>query len=514
VGQLSDSAGQAGPHARQCFQALGADGNAALLAHAVHALFVRNERPFEVLAGTPRLVQQCDHPLALISDGGALRIMLVVAVGRLGGRDDPGVLELEPSDVDGVSRQILQQPLKRLGHVKTNTARPAPLPQIGGVAQRPFNRVLGLGNLVCELLRVASDGSVVARQVRRQGRQGNGHRLPLTSQVGKRQRQEGRHRAVQIVGRGVGLGGQENQCVLWLAKIPERAGHLDDGTPTTFAHQACVDRGRVQRNCAIWVARGVKRCTTLEQPDGASRRQFGDQGVDAAEEIVRGVTIHFGPEFRNLFLPIGGRDTHTFSISDHGPSCILRIPEARSTQQPVVCPTLPLLARERVAGDLTKHRLRALYLGNRHPHSRELDGGDPMTNNFRVAALPTLELDLIRARGVDDFGNSLVVTVNHDEGGAPLRCCLQEAAVGERVALIAYQPAAVGGAYAEVGPVFIHADPCSGYGDGDSYPAGFRARHQLFRAYDADGRQVDNQIIEGQHAEAAIAELFARPEVG
>lgn len=136
-----------------------------------------------------------------------------------------------------------------------------------------------------------------------------------------------------------------------------------------------------------------------------------------------------------------------------------------------------------------------------------------MTNNFRVAALPTLELDLIRARGVDDFGNSLVVTVNHDEGGAPLRCCLQEAAVGERVALIAYQPAAVGGAYAEVGPVFIHADPCSGYGDGDSYPAGFRARRQLFRAYDADGRQVDNQIVEGQHAEAAIAELFARPEV-
>lgn len=134
-----------------------------------------------------------------------------------------------------------------------------------------------------------------------------------------------------------------------------------------------------------------------------------------------------------------------------------------------------------------------------------------MTNSFRVAALPTSDLDRIRARQVDDFGNSLVV--NPDEAGAPLRCCLREAAVGERVTLIAYQPAAVGGPYAEVGPVFIHADPCGGYGDGGAYPAGFRRRRQLFRAYDADGRQVDNQIVDGRYAEAAIADLFARSDV-
>lgn len=136
-----------------------------------------------------------------------------------------------------------------------------------------------------------------------------------------------------------------------------------------------------------------------------------------------------------------------------------------------------------------------------------------MTTRFRVTALPSADLDRIRGRGVDDFDNSLVVTVNGEEGGAPLRCCLREASVGERVALIAYQPAIVGGAYAEVGPVFIHADPCAGYNDGDAYPAGFRHRRQLFRSYDADGRQVDNSIVDGQDAESAIGDLFARSAV-
>lgn len=136
-----------------------------------------------------------------------------------------------------------------------------------------------------------------------------------------------------------------------------------------------------------------------------------------------------------------------------------------------------------------------------------------MTANFRVAALPAAELDRIRARGTDDFGNPLIVTVQDDEGGRPLRCCLQEASVGARVALIAYRPAAIGGAYAEVGPIFIHADRCPGYDTHGEYPPGFRHRQQLLRAYDADGSAVANHITEGSDAEAAITGLFGRSDV-
>ncbi len=134
-------------------------------------------------------------------------------------------------------------------------------------------------------------------------------------------------------------------------------------------------------------------------------------------------------------------------------------------------------------------------------------------SDFHVQALPAPDLDRIRDRGVDDFGNDLVVMTEADDGGTPLRCCLREAAPGERYALIAWQPAPVRSAYSEVGPVFIHADRCKGYPDVETYPEGFRRRSQLFRSYDANGWQVDNRIVEGRDAEAAITDLFARPEV-
>ncbi len=136
-----------------------------------------------------------------------------------------------------------------------------------------------------------------------------------------------------------------------------------------------------------------------------------------------------------------------------------------------------------------------------------------MTATFHVSALPPTTLDRIRSRGVDDFGNPVIVNVKEKEGGTPLRCCLRDATVGERFALIAYRPSSIGGAYAEVGPVFVHADRCDGYDRPHALPTGFRHRRQLLRSYDAQGRQVDNRIVEGRDTEGAIGELFARPEV-
>jgi hypothetical protein len=135
------------------------------------------------------------------------------------------------------------------------------------------------------------------------------------------------------------------------------------------------------------------------------------------------------------------------------------------------------------------------------------------THIFTIAAIPPDYLDRIRAQGQDDFGNPIVAFSNQDEGQAPLRCCLRDAAAGERVALIAYRPAERGGPYAEVGPVFVHADRCEGYLDETAYPPGFRHRRQLFRSYDHEGQQVGNRIVESAEVNSAIAELLARPQV-
>jgi hypothetical protein len=129
---------------------------------------------------------------------------------------------------------------------------------------------------------------------------------------------------------------------------------------------------------------------------------------------------------------------------------------------------------------------------------------------FRVCPVPADYLGGVRARGIDDFGNPVVA--REAQGGEPLRCCLRDADVGEQIALMAYQPSSIGGPYAEVGPIFIHADACRGW-TGDGYPDGVLHRQQLLRAYDATGSQVDNLIVEPGQAETGINTLLADPGV-
>ena len=103
---------------------------------------------------------------------------------------------------------------------------------------------------------------------------------------------------------------------------------------------------------------------------------------------------------------------------------------------------------------------------------------------IQVSALPT-SLPVVSARVLTD-----------SEGGAPLRCCLRDSRAGEKIRLGSVVPPGPQGAYAEAGPVFLHADPCSGPASTD-YPDAFRTRRQVFRSYDASG-----QILGGEIAEA------------
>jgi hypothetical protein len=127
--------------------------------------------------------------------------------------------------------------------------------------------------------------------------------------------------------------------------------------------------------------------------------------------------------------------------------------------------------------------------------------------------IPPAELQQIRAAGVDEAGNRLTVQVD-TTGGSPLRCCLCESAPGDRVLLIAYTPPGTRGAYAERGPVFIHAEPCRGYLTPGRYPPALSHRQQVVRAYDRDGRICDGVLVsDGQHAMPVIGELLGRADV-
>lgn len=145
------------------------------------------------------------------------------------------------------------------------------------------------------------------------------------------------------------------------------------------------------------------------------------------------------------------------------------------------------------------------------PHAGQTPAGAAAA--FRFEPIRAATLDGIRAARVDEAGNRLTVQTD-TEGGSPLRCCLRETVPGERVLLIAYTPPGGRGAYAERGPVFIHAEPCAGYRTPDRYPAGLSHRQQVVRAYDRDGRIAGGVLVEdGEHARPVIGEMLARPEV-
>jgi hypothetical protein len=139
--------------------------------------------------------------------------------------------------------------------------------------------------------------------------------------------------------------------------------------------------------------------------------------------------------------------------------------------------------------------------------------GSPAAGRLIFEPIPPATLQQIRAAGTDEAGNQVSVRVV-TEGGSPVRCCLREAVPGDRLLLIAYTPPGTAGAYAERGPVFIHAEPCDGYRTPDRYPPGLSHRQQVVRAYNHDGQIADGVLAsDGEHATAVIRDLLARPGV-
>lgn len=142
---------------------------------------------------------------------------------------------------------------------------------------------------------------------------------------------------------------------------------------------------------------------------------------------------------------------------------------------------------------------------------------------FEVLAID--EDVVAQLRVADDAGNALRVKVE-EEGGSPLRCCLRASRPGERVALVSYAPlrrwakanGAEPGAYDEVGPVFIHAEPCGGPAS-SGYPEDFLGAPRVFRAYRADGsilrgRAASGDVLKDQEgAVQVLSRMLADPQV-
>lgn len=98
-----------------------------------------------------------------------------------------------------------------------------------------------------------------------------------------------------------------------------------------------------------------------------------------------------------------------------------------------------------------------------------------------------------------------------ESAGAPLRCCLRKAREGEPLVLFRYTPGAGRGPYEELGPVFIHAEPCDGQAGG--FPAELGRSPRVLRAYTAGGRIHGGVVAQPGALEQGVEDLLAEPEV-
>jgi uncharacterized protein DUF1203 len=130
---------------------------------------------------------------------------------------------------------------------------------------------------------------------------------------------------------------------------------------------------------------------------------------------------------------------------------------------------------------------------------------------FRFLPIDADLVRTVRETLRDEHGNVLHVQVS--DAPAPCRACLRIAASGTRLILFAHRPFTTNGPYAEIGPVYVHAEACAPYCAHDGFPADFRPRRLTFRAYDHAGSINDGMLAEGVDAEKTLAHLFADERV-
>lgn len=131
-----------------------------------------------------------------------------------------------------------------------------------------------------------------------------------------------------------------------------------------------------------------------------------------------------------------------------------------------------------------------------------------------IQGLATETVDQLRRGGLDANQQPAVPTVARG-GRNPCRHCLDLIAPGAPMLIVGYRPFSTVQPYAEVGPVFLHAEPCARY-RGDHLPPWFAyLTPALIRGYDRDDRIVypTGAVIDGPTIAARARAILADPEV-
>src|SRR5438034_4981082 len=132
------------------------------------------------------------------------------------------------------------------------------------------------------------------------------------------------------------------------------------------------------------------------------------------------------------------------------------------------------------------------------------------TSTFRIVPLPSEVAEGARRAAEAGAADHAVVTADSPEG-YPCRHCLRFAKPGERVILFPYPSIPAGHPYSEIGPIFVHEQPCERYSATGEFPPDLR-RGRVLRAYNSNYDMIDAEVVNDSDPEAVIEKLLEKPE--
>lgn len=132
---------------------------------------------------------------------------------------------------------------------------------------------------------------------------------------------------------------------------------------------------------------------------------------------------------------------------------------------------------------------------------------------MRYVAIPTDVVRTYQAGGFDANGQVPERKVS-DGGGNPCRHCLQMIPEGAEMLVLAHRPFPAPQPYAEVGPIFLCAEPCEA-GGGVVRPELLASPDYIVRGYGADDRIVygTGGVVATEAIPARAEALLADPRV-
>ena len=129
--------------------------------------------------------------------------------------------------------------------------------------------------------------------------------------------------------------------------------------------------------------------------------------------------------------------------------------------------------------------------------------------SIRFVALETPLVRELQTGGADANGQPAERHIC-DGDGVPCRHCLESVRAGEPYLVLAHRPFPAPQPYAELGPIFLHAEPCARHAGAAEIPAMLRSSQYLVRGYDGNDRIVygSGQIVATERIREAAAEML------